>query len=125
MYSSYCSNMASHGYIVAAIEHRDKSAARSMRNNYQDDIPYEPPAHFDTDFARKFRRDQIVIRLEEVDSCVALLRDLNLGNDIVNRFASSFDLSSFKNSMDFARFIMAGHRFHKPLNYIASALLQH
>jgi platelet-activating factor acetylhydrolase len=126
MYTSYCSNMASHGFICAAIEHRDKSAARSMRNNYEEDIAYEPPAHFDADFARIYRRDQLEnIRLKEVASCVCLLRSLNSGNEIVNRFSSKFNLGMFKGALDLDRLIMAGHRyFNIPLT-LASVPQQH
>lgn len=111
-YSAYCSHMASHGFIVAAIESRDGSAAVSMRNNYSEKIVYKRPEHLDDDFIYKFRREQLEnVRVKEVFDTINLLQDLNKSTSIKNKLGSSFDLNQFADSMDFSLFVIAGHRW--------------
>jgi len=110
-YSSFCSNLASHGMIVAAIEHRDLSAAVSMRDNYKTLLAYDRPAHYDDEFVFKFRRAQLEIRVQEVNDTVELLRDLDNNVEIKNKFPSTFDYSQFSDSIDWNKVIMSGHSF--------------
>ncbi|KAI9101828.1 platelet-activating factor acetylhydrolase, isoform II-domain-containing protein [Phlyctochytrium arcticum] len=122
-YSAFCGNMASEGFIVAAIEHRDGSAAVAAVNNYKDKVSYLripdklPPGETSTEeeFAFNFRRRQVDHKAQEVKEVVQLLEDLNAGRTITNLLAKTHETkgfeAQFQDRMDFDSFVMAGHSF--------------
>ncbi|TPX59830.1 1-alkyl-2-acetylglycerophosphocholine esterase [Powellomyces hirtus] len=120
-YSTFCGNLASQGLVVAAIEHRDGSAAVSALNNHSDKIPYKvpdekhlKPGQSVDSYLLELRRGQLALKAVEVQEVVQLLRDLNDGADIKNLMATreSPDIqSSLRGRLDFDNAVVAGHSF--------------
>lgn len=95
IYSCICSDLASHGFIVAAIEHRDGSASLAKGILQDEWIQYDnvPPEIWG------FRHHQLRHRVNEVELCLSALDHLN-HND-----------SKWKNKMNMESLVMAGHSF--------------
>ncbi|XP_014662116.1 PREDICTED: platelet-activating factor acetylhydrolase-like isoform X2 [Priapulus caudatus] len=115
-YSYLCMDLASHGFVVAALEHRDQSAGATYFYNKHnmsqvddsDDeaplvmeeewLPYYRPTKEDDEF--EIRSDQNIIRANEVKKAYDLLRDLNLGRHILNQCDPSFSTAQFADVLD-------------------------
>ncbi|XP_046657429.1 platelet-activating factor acetylhydrolase-like [Daphnia pulicaria] len=117
-YSSFCSDISSHGFIVAAIEHRDGSACVSYTlekgPNSQESpavkwIPYNP-VPFETD-EMPFRHEQLEIRTRECSQTLELLSKLNEGSEIEHILQPTMDLAKFKGVMELSSPTIAGHSF--------------
>ncbi|CDH54646.1 platelet-activating factor acetylhydrolase-like [Lichtheimia corymbifera JMRC:FSU:9682] len=102
LYSSFCSSMASYGFVVAAIEHRDGSGSLAKGHGEDDWIRYDglPPEVWD------YRHVQLQRRLAEVQLCVDAMERLNLGT-----MKQSKATSGFRGSLDLDSMVMAGHSF--------------
>ncbi|CEP12539.1 hypothetical protein [Parasitella parasitica] len=100
IYSSICSDLASHGFVVVAIEHRDGSA--SLAKGIDDEwIQYDnvPPEIWG------FRHHQLGHRVSEVDLCVAGL------DEIAAKGLHKANAPNFKGKLDMESLVMAGHSF--------------
>lgn len=101
IYSSICADLASHGFIVAAIEHRDGSA--SLAKGFEDEwIKYDnvPPEVWG------FRHHQLRHRVSETELCLtALDRIAKRGTE------SSVVGPNFKGRLNMNCVVMAGHSF--------------
>lgn len=65
-YSVLCTELASHGFVVGALEHQDGSAAMSVNCNDKV-MPYQPPPiHHEYNF----RNAQLEVRVEEVGALI-------------------------------------------------------
>ncbi|EEB14848.1 Platelet-activating factor acetylhydrolase precursor, putative [Pediculus humanus corporis] len=117
-YTGICCELASHGYVVIALEHRDESS--SMTYYYKS----EEKLNKDERTWMKFKRvkvgtpehltersRQVEQRSNECKRALTILENLNSGNDIGNILKSDFDLKQFKNRLDFTKPIMMGHSF--------------
>ncbi|GAA5809909.1 hypothetical protein MFLAVUS_003324 [Mucor flavus] len=98
IYSSICSDLASHGFIVAAIEHRDGSA--SLAKGVDDEwIRYDnvPPEVWG------FRHHQLRHRVSETELCLTAL------DQIAAKGKESGP--NFKGKLNMKCVVMAGHSF--------------
>lgn len=111
IYSTVCSEMASHGFVVAAIEHRDSSACASFvlnEDGKRDYILFKtlPPGVKEYEL----RSQQIKVRVNESIRALDALHRLNEGQ-AKNELPSSFDLQQLNDAMDLSHPVMSGHSF--------------
>eukprot|EP00124_Ichthyophonus_hoferi_P003261 Ihof_evm3s274 gene=Ihof_evmTU3s274 len=114
-YSYFCSDMASHGWVVAAVEHRDGSASVTITTDHGP-IFYQQPEPKQDEF--EFRNGQLNQRVQEVGSVLTILKELDSGEDthcvLKDNHNGAIKLTqqaSFKHRLDFSRAAMAGHSF--------------
>lgn len=121
-YTNYLGELASRGYVVAAVEHRDGSCPGTiiMRS---DDGSEKPLYSFgasdlegmeDLDRAQ-FKQLQLEMRQLEVEETYQVLKEINEGNggEIFNANSrdEGEDLSSWKDRLDFDHLTVGGHSF--------------
>ncbi|POY71311.1 hypothetical protein BMF94_5623 [Rhodotorula taiwanensis] len=130
-YSRWCGEMASRGYIVAAVEHRDGSGPISivrLGGGQEREVPFLRPEELcwsegsgDVDLL-DFRAVQQQIRLSEVAAALAVLRRLNEGEgdpvarenrrkDLGGEGVAGRYLPDWKGRIDFNDVTVAGHSF--------------
>ncbi|KAL7947527.1 platelet-activating factor acetylhydrolase, isoform II domain-containing protein [Trichoderma barbatum] len=120
-YTHFVGEMASRGYVVAAVEHRDGSCPGSlMKIKGQDDTQIlhfkeaellsDPPMD-----AERYKREQLALRDAEILDTVNILRAINSGKgeDIFSRNSRSegSDLRDWAGRLDFGNLTIAGHSF--------------
>lgn len=121
-YSRICYDLASYGFIVAAVEHRDGSSCLSF---HMDDersekkwIEHRRLGMFDDEY--KIRNEQVNIRAKEVQNTLDFMLSLNDGlstvENILPEHTSSsinhnFSWSMFKGAIDADKVVMTGHSF--------------
>ncbi|KAL9114964.1 MAG: hypothetical protein Q9227_001207 [Pyrenula ochraceoflavens] len=118
-YTHYCSELASRGYVVAAIEHRDGSAPGSTVA--KKDGTFEQVFHITPDFLNpepetaEFKQMQLAFRQAEVEETIRILRSLNdgAGEKILqsNPRKEGIHLGQWRDKLDFDQLIMAGHSY--------------
>ncbi|KAK4058056.1 hypothetical protein OIO90_000795 [Microbotryomycetes sp. JL221] len=131
-YSQYCGELASLGYIVCAIEHRDGTAPSSTVNRWNPNtttpqhdrtVLYTRPQ--DIEFKRpnkqltqlEYRGQQLDMRFEEIRQLVQVLKRLDEGDDSVARLNlrqtknSVNTLQQWQNKIDWSKVYMTGHSF--------------
>ncbi|XP_014258506.1 platelet-activating factor acetylhydrolase-like isoform X2 [Cimex lectularius] len=114
--STVAVELASHGYFVASIEHKDTSA--NMTYYYEDEAARDndtptyiehikmtfPPNHYE------IRNEQLHKRVDEMKKILDILEDLNRG-EVTNVLPSTFDLQLFKGLLDLNSVCISGHSF--------------
>nr|XP_056712803.1 platelet-activating factor acetylhydrolase [Euleptes europaea] len=123
LYSAICMEMASRGFVVAAIEHRDQSAsatyyykekpsseAKGAASERQEDWIYYRKLKANEDEV-PIRRQQVHQRADECTRALNLLLDINSGKPVVNLMPVSFDWTPLKDSIDVHRIAVMGHSF--------------
>ncbi|KAI8617790.1 platelet-activating factor acetylhydrolase [Chytriomyces sp. MP71] len=127
-YSTFCGTLASRGFVVVSIGHRDGSGSVAARNNYKERIPCKLNGLYCrcanrlrmvTLLADKrqpsdqdeytFRNDQLMQRAREVEEAMQLLRDLDRGTVITNLLSNN--LPDFKRRLDLQSAVIMGHSF--------------
>ncbi|TPX40236.1 1-alkyl-2-acetylglycerophosphocholine esterase [Synchytrium endobioticum] len=119
MYSFLLGDMASRGFLVIAIEHRDGSACAATKTGLSP-IWYNRPT-VAGDELYNFRRKQLEERVNDVKDVMSLLRDFHQGtpvDDISTKnsmhwwsVSVGFKQDDLRNRIDFENVVMAGHSF--------------
>ncbi|KAF2362124.1 Platelet-activating factor acetylhydrolase-like [Trinorchestia longiramus] len=111
LYSSVCSQLASHGFVVAALEHRDGSACGSFTlDDEGEKVWLDFELHKPGDQQIVLRSRQLGTRVEECMRTLSVLERMDAGG-IKNELQSSFELEQLKGRLDLSRPIIAGHSF--------------
>ncbi|XP_030054642.1 platelet-activating factor acetylhydrolase [Microcaecilia unicolor] len=124
LYSAICTELASQGFVVASVEHRDESAsatyylqdmavsnAEKQTAGLQQEvwIYYRHLKPGEDEFP--LRSEQVHQRAEECIKALNLMLDINDGKKVTNALSLPFDWSVLKNSIDINRMCVAGHSF--------------
>ncbi|CAH1714909.1 unnamed protein product [Aphis gossypii] len=117
--SDFCNTLASYGFIVAAIEHRDKSSPTtfyydSPENAEQDNPTWVNHRHFHQTYNSDnyiLKNNQLKVRHRECTKLLNTILDINAGVSVKNVLKSSFDLKQFKNKIDVNKIITSGFSF--------------
>ncbi|KAJ3029254.1 UNVERIFIED_CONTAM: Platelet-activating factor acetylhydrolase [Siphonaria sp. JEL0065] len=107
-YSQVVGNLASRGFLVLSIEHRDGSACASARFNYYEAIPYHKPPPEGPDAVR-FRQMQLKQRVEEIKEAYRLLELLNEGVSVNNILGNQ--LPQLQGRLDLKNSVIIGHSY--------------
>ncbi|VDN03664.1 unnamed protein product [Thelazia callipaeda] len=123
-YSIYCSSLASHGYVVAAIEHRDCSACWTYtlkideKTGEKIEIPVKVRKLKAVDDEFQLRNGQLHKRVAECIKTLHVLEELNLGqctsdqeNDKKLLLGNDFEWSQFKGRLNMNKIYIGGHSF--------------
>jgi len=110
-YSMICTDLASHGFVVAATEHRDGSGSLSftMEGGVKNWIPHRRITETEKEYS--VRNQQLHLRVEEVTRTLDLVLKLNDNGQCTNVLEEDFNLSMFTNTMQIAAPVLAGHSY--------------
>ncbi len=116
-YSQICYDIASHGFVVIAPEHRDGSGCSSFWKEKEAPrafIPHRRVHHDENEY--EVRNSQVHTRASEASKALDLAFNINAGNAIENTIPLSYDyeapdLTVFENAFDLERPVMTGHSF--------------
>ncbi|KAE8287136.1 Platelet-activating factor acetylhydrolase [Larimichthys crocea] len=128
LYSAVCAELASQGFIVASVEHRDQSAsatyyfrekteserasetsASAQDNLVQEWMYYRSLKHGESEFP--VRNKQVKQRADECILALDTLIKINSGISVQNVLKTQFDWTTLENSMDMCRIAAVGHSF--------------
>ncbi|NXX48262.1 PAFA2 acetylhydrolase, partial [Tricholaema leucomelas] len=113
LYSSVCLELASWGFVVASLEHRDHSACATYfctaEAGREEWIPYQQVPRGQKEFY--FRKQQIHQRAEECVRALRLFQDISSGKSVPNALQQDFDLSALQDSIDVTKAAAVGHSF--------------
>ncbi|XP_069731245.1 platelet-activating factor acetylhydrolase 2, cytoplasmic [Phaenicophaeus curvirostris] len=113
LYSSICSELASWGFAVVALEHRDHSASATYfcteEAGREEWIPYQQVPQGQKEFY--FRNKQVHQRAGECVQALRLFKDIGSGKSVPNVLHQDFDLSVLKDSIDLSKVAVMGHSF--------------
>lgn len=132
LYSAICAELASQGFIVASVEHRDQSASatyyfhekteqeRANENAHKasgsaqdhlvkDWMYYRPLQRGESEFP--LRNKQVKQRADECIMALEKLTQINSGIPVQNVLSTRFDWTTLENSMDLCRIAVIGHSF--------------
>ncbi|XP_032039689.1 platelet-activating factor acetylhydrolase isoform X1 [Aythya fuligula] len=124
IYSAICIEMASQGFIVAAVEHRDESASatyyckkRSVSETEEESTPNMEKEWIyyrklkSGEEERCLRHKQVQQRAQECIKALNLILKINSGEEVMNVLNSDFDWNKLKDSVDTSRIAVMGHSF--------------
>ncbi|KAK1888695.1 Platelet-activating factor acetylhydrolase [Dissostichus eleginoides] len=132
LYSAICAELASQGFIVASVEHRDESASATyyLREKTESEkadktvsitstsaqdtlieewMYYRNLQHGEREFT--LRNKQVKQRADECILALDKLTEINSGIPVQNVLKSKFDWTTLENSMDLCRIAAVGHSF--------------
>ncbi|XP_026274506.1 platelet-activating factor acetylhydrolase [Frankliniella occidentalis] len=116
-YSGTYTELASQGFVVAALEHRDTSAcATYYYASPQDHLQSKKTwiKHHKMGFGLEnfpARVKQVRQRAVECSRTLDLLEHINAGQNIKNLATDNFPLDAFKGQLNFEKAVMMGHSF--------------
>ncbi|XP_074471584.1 platelet-activating factor acetylhydrolase [Sebastes fasciatus] len=132
LYSAICAELASQGFIVASVEHRDQSSSatyyfreKTESEKAKKKVPKESASaqdnlviewmyyrslrHGESEFA--LRNKQVKQRADECILALDRLTDINSGIPVQNVLQTQFDWTTLENSMDLCKIAAVGHSF--------------
>uniref|UniRef100_A0A8C7ZJ76 Platelet-activating factor acetylhydrolase n=1 Tax=Oryzias sinensis TaxID=183150 RepID=A0A8C7ZJ76_9TELE len=114
LYSAICAELASQGFIVASVEHRDQSASatyffREKTESEMDWMYYRALQQGEREFP--LRNSQVKLRADECIQALNKLIEINSGAAVQNALKTQFDWTTLENSMDLCRIAVMGHSF--------------
>ncbi|ETE68065.1 Platelet-activating factor acetylhydrolase 2, cytoplasmic, partial [Ophiophagus hannah] len=107
-YSAICIEMASRGFLVMALEHRDRSASATYFCKLDPEAPglHETQMHEEWLTYRRLHQ-----RANECKRGYRLIQSINSGKVVANLLRSDFDLSVLKDNVDLTKAVVMGHSF--------------
>uniref|UniRef100_A0A1B6DX37 1-alkyl-2-acetylglycerophosphocholine esterase n=1 Tax=Clastoptera arizonana TaxID=38151 RepID=A0A1B6DX37_9HEMI len=126
--STICSDLASQGYFVAAVEHRDTSACATYYykseedrdNNVRTWVRHNKlncgPNHY------TIRNKQVKFRTEEVIKVMNFLEEIQDGTAEKIVIPTKFDVLKFKNCLDLSKVALMGHSFGGATSLLALSM---
>ncbi|XP_061560817.1 platelet-activating factor acetylhydrolase isoform X2 [Phycodurus eques] len=130
LYSAICTELASQGFIVASVEHRDLSASATYYLRQKSELEKANKNSSTTSLTDTLVREWLYYRSlqrgeqefplrnqqvqQRADECIRALHkltDINSGVPVQNVLLTQFDWKTLKNSMDLSRVAVMGHSF--------------
>ncbi|XP_022175245.1 platelet-activating factor acetylhydrolase-like [Myzus persicae] len=117
--SEFCNTLASHGFIVAAIEHRDKSSPATYYYDSPESAEQDNPTWVKHRLFHKtyntdnyiLKNSQLKVRHRECTKLLNTFLDINAGGYVKNVLKSSFDLNQFNGKINVNKIITSGFSF--------------
>ncbi|KAF4800093.1 Platelet-activating factor acetylhydrolase 2, cytoplasmic [Turdus rufiventris] len=113
LYSSICTELASWGFVVAALEHRDGSAATTYSctagAGTEEWIPFQRLPQGQKEFY--FRNKQVHHRAQECMRALRLFQGIADGRTDPSILHQGWDLSVLKDNLDVTKVAVMGHSF--------------
>ncbi|XP_007970522.2 platelet-activating factor acetylhydrolase [Chlorocebus sabaeus] len=116
IYSAIGIDLASHGFIVAAVEHRDRSASATyyFKNQSAAEIGKKSWLYLRTlkeEEEIHIRNKQVRQRAKECSQALNLILDIDHGKPVKNALDLKFDMEQLKDSIDREKIAVIGHSF--------------
>ncbi|XP_054618268.1 platelet-activating factor acetylhydrolase isoform X2 [Dunckerocampus dactyliophorus] len=126
LYSAICTELASQGFIVASVEHRDLSASATYHFREKSESKNSTKESASDNLVREWiyyrtlrqgeqefpiRNQQVIQRADECVRALDRLADINSGLPVKNVLQTHFDWTTLQNSMDVCKVAVMGHSF--------------
>ncbi|XP_065768536.1 platelet-activating factor acetylhydrolase isoform X1 [Muntiacus reevesi] len=117
IYSAIGIDLASYGFIVAAIEHRDGSAASTYYFKDQSAVETGSKSWLYLRTLKRgeeefpLRNEQVRQRAKECSQALSLILDIDHGRPVTNVLDLEFDVEQLKDSIDRDKIAVIGHSF--------------